>query len=619
MDAKRKSEKKKLVQNALAKKKKAASSLAGGSAIADVVDQGAIVKSLGDHINTRMQEIDYNEDIDEVEFEERSRALKAEAAEKMGNAQRDLRLVAEHLTSGRVTPLFVGHNRNSITCCAQIDDLIWYGDKTGAVYSYSVTSHEKRFLTPSLDGGVLSIAVSDTRGSKQNPNTLERTSVDHSCPSYVAAGAGDGNIHIWKTFTLEYLGVLKLHRTGVTGLSFRGASSTLYSCSNDSTVRVWAVAEMIAVDRLFGHLGPALCIASLRKERAVTGGLDRSVRYWKIEAGSQVEYASLQAPTECVAMLNDDTLVAGSANGLLAVYDVGKMNPLCTVTAAHGAGECGDGTGLEKEALFTCGSNQAPRAGALQNGNGIMAIACPANGNIIATGSFDGLVRIWEFIPRAAGGQGKEPQPAQLNLAGTIPLEGVIAGLSFSADAKVLVVVTSKEPRLGRWITRAGCLNGIYIFPIGGLKHAPTETALAENAKRFAPRKDVVRKQAVVVPSRNRTDEEDGADSESVADDEEAEVEDDGLPNDDDLFQVGEHGQLIFKSASKSPSNNKKEIGSADSLKRGEKTSLKKKGSMKEGRSTMKKRAVAGKMKDRNRAGSAASAVAVIKKKRASK
>jgi ribosomal RNA-processing protein 9 len=602
MEAKRKLEKKKLVQGALAKKKKASLLAAGGSSIQDVVDQGAIVKSLGDHINTRMQEIDHDDDLDETEFEERGRLLKAEVAERLGNAHRDLSQVATQLISGRVQPFFIGHNRNSITCCTQIDDLIWYGDKTGAVYSYSLNTHEKRFLTPSVGGGVLSIAVSDTRGARQSQNTLERSTVDHSCPSYVVVGAGDGNIHIWKTFDLHYMGALKLHRTGVTGVAFRAGTSTLYSCSMDSTVRVWAVAEMIAVDRLFGHLGPALAISALRKERAVTGGLDRSVRYWKMEAGSQVEYATMAAPTECVSLLNEDTLVAGSANGLLAVYDVGKLNPLCSVPAAHGSGNCGDGTGLEKEALFTM--RKEPREGALQNGNGIMSMAAPANGNIIATGSFDGLVRIWHFVPRSAN-SGQEPQPARLNLVGTIPLEGVITGLSFSADAKRLIVVTAKEPRLGRWITRSECLNGIYVFPISGLKNAPSATTLAQSAKMFAPR----REQSVrplVVPPRKSEDEE--AEAEGDAEDEEELDVDDDLPGEEDLFEVGEHGQLIFKTATKAavvPGA----IGKEGVMK-------KKKSSQKAGESKPKKRtAVMGKMKDRSRKGAAV----VSKKKRATK
>jgi ribosomal RNA-processing protein 9 len=603
MEAKRKLEKKKLVQNALAKKKAAAfNGPSVGSTITDVVDQSTIVKSLGDHINTRMQEIDYDDEIDEAEFEERSRALKAEAAEKLGNAHRDLRSIASQLVSNKMTPLFVGHNRNSITCCAQIDDLLWYGDKTGAVYSYSLVTHEKRFMTPTLGGEVLSIAISDTRGFKANPGQMDRSTVDHSCPSYVAAGSGDGNIHIWKTFTLEYLGALKLHRTGVTGLAFRAGSSSLYSCSLDSTVRVWAVAEMLAVDRLFGHLGPALAIASLRKERAVTGGMDRSVRYWKIEAGSQVEYASVGAPTECVAMLNDDTLVAGSANGLLAVYDVGKLNPLCSVPAAHGSGDCGDGTGLEKEALASY--HHTPRENAVRNGNGIMALAAPSNGNIIATGSYDGVVRLWEFVPRSAGGAGKEPTPAQLIPLGTIPLTGVIASMSFSADAKRLVIVTAKEPRLGRWVTRSDCLNGIYVFPVGGLKNAPAASTVADNATRFAPRKDAVKKVALVVPSRKpattETEENETVADRSVDDEEQIEDEDDdGIPDEDDLFAVGEHGQLILKSVAKKAETR------GDAKKQSSAAAAKKSGA------SEAKAARVGKMKDRNRVVKSSSSAAV--------
>lgn len=586
MDAKRKLDKKKAIQVAVAKKKalkKSSADVSGTTAIEDVIDAGAIVKSLGDHIDTRMRDIGVDEDLDAELFEDRGRQLREAAAVELGTAQRDLKALAQRLVeaasssaSSSAHTCFIGHNRNAVTCSAQIDDLIVYGDKSGAVYIYDIATHRKQFLTPSLaTGPVLSMAISDTRSVRHNAASMERTTVDHSCPSYLAVGGSDGSIHVWKTFTREYVGELKrLHRSGVSGLAFRVATSTLYSASLDSTVRVWSVAEMLAVDRLFGHTDGILAIAALRKERAVTGGMDRSTRYWKIEAGSQVEYTAQSAPVETVAMLNDDTLVCGTAQGTLCVFDIGKVNPVCSVELAHGAGDYGDGTGLEREALSgLIQAPQVPSSTGLQIGNGINIVAAPVNSNILASGSHDGFVRVWHFTPRSnpktVGDSATGPAeviPAKLTLVGAIPVEGIITSLSFSADARRLVVVCSKEPRLGRWITKSGCLNGIRVFTLDAaiLKSLDAATA-ASNAATFAPRgptlkKPVTAKKPADVVKRSR-DENDSEPDDDVMDDGYVEDDNDGIPDEDDMFAVGDDGQLIFKSgesASAVPSKSKK-------------------------------------------------------------
>lgn len=563
MDAKRKLDKKKAIK-AGTKKKQAALGGASSSSIVDVVDAGAIVKSLGDHINTRMKELDFDEDLDGELFEERGRALREEAAEQLGNAQRDLKPVATKLLSleqqcsagGKANSFFVGHNRNSITCSTQIDQLLLYSDKSGATYCYELDTHNKHFLVPSLNCAVLSIAVSDTRMARHNTAALERSTVDHSCPSYTAVGGADGQIHIWKTFTREYMGALKLHRTGVTGLAFRSATSTLYSCSEDTTVRVWAVAEMLAVDRLFGHTDSVLAIAALRKDRAATGGMDRSTRYWKMEAGSQVEYAPQNAPVECVTFLNDDTIVCGSGDGTLAVYNIGKLKPVCSVTNAHGVGDSGDGSGLERDALLADVEARRTVTG-LQIGNPIYAVAAPANGNIIATGSHDGQVRLWHFssqMDASKKGKGSVAVASELPhhsgqtlvLLGSLRADGIINSLSFSADGQRLAIACSKEQRLGRWVTKSACLNGIRVFTTNAAVADPA--ALARTSSSFAPRNVGRQKPAAVEPAAQSDGEiPQDADSEEEPD---YALSDDGLPNDDSMFSVGENGQLLFTAKS---------------------------------------------------------------------
>lgn len=541
MQAKRKLDKQKLIKKS-----------AGPTSrkVLDVVDQAAVVKSLGDNINTRMQEIEFDDELD-VDFDDRTKKLQDEAALMFGTGHRNLDSVVASIISSAAAaaPLFVAHNRNSITCSAVVENIVVYGDKSGTVYLYDTLQHKKSFLSPPVGGSVLSIAVSDTRAVQhQMQMGLERTTVDHSCPSFVAAGGTDGSIHVWKTFSQEYVGSLKLHRSAVTGLTFRHLTSTLYSCSTDSTVRVWSVAEMLAVDRLFGHLGGVNGISALRKERAATAGGDRTARYWKIEAGTQVEYQEQAEPVECVVLLNEETIATGSTDGSLSVFDTGKLKPICTQTGAHGSGEIGDGTGLEKEFLTQSVALRPPGI-RLRVNNPIYCIASPPYSGVIATGSHDGFVRLWKYSGggKAHSANTRTTSNNQLTAAqgtaaeivsiGAIAVEGVVSSLTFSEDGTTLYVASGKEPRLGRWVTMAGVLNGIRIFSVSGGVSQPSKVQRDVAASIVAPRltrqQPRVAEQLVAEPT--------PVDIAEPNDDDDA----DEL-QDETLFRVGENGQLVF-------------------------------------------------------------------------
>ncbi|KAG5493795.1 hypothetical protein JKF63_01627 [Porcisia hertigi] len=517
---------------------------------ADAIEAGSgadsradIIRRIGDNINTRLQEVAFDDDLDGDVFHERQARLMEEARLAAGVRQRDMATSVRHYLGNQTEPrdlhsVRIAHNCNSITCVAILGiDRIVYGDKSGKVYLVDISlttsgtgmavsdkaelqRRRKVLLEPALPSGIVSIAVSDTTASRPTARDIfEKTTVDMSCPSYVAAGAMDGSISVWETLSKAHKGLLFMHRKPITGLRFRMDTTTLYSSCEDGTLRVWAVPQMIAVDKLFGHEGAIHFLDCLRKETAATVGEDGTMRFWKMEAATQqaYNYAPLQ-PTkktdstdaaassspprsvvmEAVAMLNESIIVAGSMDGAVVVFDVNRRKPLIVVPAAHGYGFIGDGTGLEKAAALlaeeddddqvasgygvassSSGSGDAHR----RNPNPITAVAAVPYADIVATASYDGVVRVWHVTGVGAGstapgrrtGDTRNGGPApssgnsaepRLALIAELPIPAIVNSLRFSDKGDVLVIAMAKEPRRGRWVVQSSALNGVLVVPL---------------------------------------------------------------------------------------------------------------------------------------------------------
>lgn len=578
-----------------------------------------LIRSLGDHINTRLQEVTFEDDLDGDVFHERRAQLMEEARLAAGVKQRNVSTsVRQYLGPASelrdLHSVRIAHNCNSITCVAALGtSRIVFGDKSGKVYLVDVSlstsgtgmavseraevlRRRKVLLEPALPSGIVAIAVSDTSANRPTTrDVFEKTSVDMSCPSYVAAGAADGSISVWETLTKTHKGLLFMHRKPITGLRFRMDSSTLYSCCADSTLRVWNVPQMIAVDKLFGHEGPIHFLDSLRKETAATVGEDGTMRFWKMDAATQQAYSYAAGPAqaggaaspsvvmEAVAMLNEGTVVAGAMDGAIVVFDVNRRKPLIVVPAAHGYGFIGDGTGLEKAAAQLAAEEDADRdataspssasasagaaAGPRRNANPITAVAAVPYADVIATASYDGVVRVWHVAGVGAGatapgqrtedgsngngdGAGRRAEP-QLVLVAALPVPAIVNALRFSDSGDVLYVAMSKEPRCGRWVVQSSARNGVLVVPLteagrkalqgmgGEVEHIPAQLfGIRDDASEGGDSAEAA--EAVEEPDADAT----------LDADEEAPVEDGEVADDvADMFDVGPDGMMRFKNA----------------------------------------------------------------------
>ena len=92
--------------------------------------------------------------------------------------------------------------------------------------------------------------------------------------------------------------------------------------------------------------------------------------------------------------------------------------------------------------------------------------ACPGS-DLVASGAGDGAVRLWRIgdagdeRPDGSGGIAKARHLVPLEEAAPLAVPGFVNALAFSRDARMLVVGTGQEPRLGRWGCDASAASGV--------------------------------------------------------------------------------------------------------------------------------------------------------------
>jgi ribosomal RNA-processing protein 9 len=165
------------------------------------------------------------------------------------------------------------------------------------------------------------------------------------------------------------------HRAAITSLAFRCNTRQLFSGSHDRTVKVWNMDEMCYIETLYGHHSEVLGLDSLYQERALSVGSDRTLRLWKVVDETQLIFRGHEASIDCVSMTNEEIFVSGSQDGCVAVWSVRKKKPIATRPRAHGLNGCGSASGLD---------------------NWISSVAAMRFTDVFASGSCDGVVRLWQ-------------------------------------------------------------------------------------------------------------------------------------------------------------------------------------------------------------------------------
>lgn len=355
-----------------------------------------------------------DEEGNDAEFE---RALRKQVLQQDGRLVRKLatNLSIRFKTEAVEHSSYRSSHAQSVTCVAlsQDESKCYSGSKDGNLVGWDLETNTPFWKASTGGEPVLCLALSSD--------------------GHFLATAGDGpKIRIWDMQQLDNskpCKVLAGHRDLVSGLVFRHNSHTLLSSSADRSVRLWNVDEGSFIEQLYGHSAKITSLDSLSRERCVTASEDLSVRLWKIPEESHLVMQGRHAgPIDCVKMLNEAVFASGSQEGSLALWGASSKRPTSVVPDAHGPT------------------------------NWINSVTAIRGSDVIATGSNDGLIRVWAVNVDKLK---INPDPIA-----ALPCKGHVNALAFGSSGTVLVAAVGQEPRMGRWRVNKEGKNSVHIFKL---------------------------------------------------------------------------------------------------------------------------------------------------------
>ncbi|KAJ2909954.1 WD repeat-containing protein 83 [Coemansia aciculifera] len=260
--------------------------------------------------------------------------------------------------------------------------------------------------------------------------------------AYVFTGGQDKSIRLVNSATGEEIQTLLGHGWGIQGLAISRDSSTLASCGGaDRAVYLWDVGQAQLTRKLTDHAQRVDCVAvSDNGFIVVSGSFDKTVRVWDTRASNSPQ-AMLQVLKESKdgissLVLTPAEIIASSIDGCVRTYD---MRTGRVVVDSFGSGQpvvcvrvVSDGKCLLVSSMD--GSIQlVDRA----DGKSVAAfsghvckdyrIQCDASNSMVASGSEDGFVYVWDILRDSESGS------AQYRLGGH---SGIVNTVEFHPSAK---------------------------------------------------------------------------------------------------------------------------------------------------------------------------------------
>ncbi|CAJ1353294.1 unnamed protein product [Effrenium voratum] len=201
-----------------------------------------------------------------------------------------------------------------------------------------------------------------------------------------------------------------------------------YSGSADKSLKIWDVASRRCMETLLGHVGPVTSMDLLNKGRPLSGGADKTVRFWKVDKGTHLMFARHTYSVDAVCVADQDRFVSGGQDGRIMLWSSASKKPLASVSSQ---GE----------------------------GKWVAALSAIKQGNVFFSGSVDGTLRCWRFS-REEERKGLQLTEAAESISAPGCINHIAVGKRFLACA------VGKEHKFGRWFYDKKEKNGVLLVPL---------------------------------------------------------------------------------------------------------------------------------------------------------
>jgi WD40 repeat protein len=250
----------------------------------------------------------------------------------------------------------------------------------------------------------------------------------------LASGSEDNLARLWDAATGALVATCRGHGSKLLGVAFSPNGARLVTTSSDGTVRQWDAATGREAEPPYGrHSGEVVAAVFSPDGRWIaSAGTDRTIRIWR--SSGQQDVAVLYGHTGVVSAI---------------AFDPGGRR-LASLSAQPGLGRA-------DRTVRVWDVDPAASLPVLRGHTSyVYPVAYSRDGHWIASGAWDGTVRLWD----AATG---EP-------CATLPHPGVVQGLAFGPDGRWLATGTVADDRVRIWDMATARVRKEFRVPSGTIR-----------------------------------------------------------------------------------------------------------------------------------------------------